>query len=109
VFETALIQLLTRTGTRTRTPPVFESAAGGGDASERGRGGRSGEGEESPDEDEDIFAPSTSVGTGVHGTKGVENPATQSLHTMPRTESSLQLYRFGIVCHNLFHVCLFQT
>ncbi len=108
MFETALIQLLTRTRTRTRTPPVFESAAGGGDASERGRGGRSGEGEESADEDEDIFAP-PSEGTGVHGTKGVENPATQSLHTMPRTESSLQLYRFGIVCHNLFHVCLFQT
>ena len=30
VFETALIQLLTR----TRTPPVFESAAGGGDDSD---------------------------------------------------------------------------
>jgi hypothetical protein len=34
--------------------------------------------------------------------KGVKNPATQSLPTMPRTESSLQpkVYRFGIVCHN---------
>jgi hypothetical protein len=77
-----------------------------------GGGGRRGEGEENAS-DEDIFAPcpSTSVGTGVEGAKGVKNRPMQSLPPMPCTQSSLQpeIYRFRIVCHNRFYVCFFQV